>query len=58
MDGDRFADHLLDEAGVALLSGTAFGACGEGFLRISCANSMENLKRAVARISDAVGRIG
>jgi aspartate/methionine/tyrosine aminotransferase len=58
MGGDRFADHLLNEAGVALLSGTAFGACGEGFLRISYANSMENLKRAVARISDAVGRIG
>ncbi len=58
MDGDRFADHLLNEAGVALLSGTAFGACGEGFLRISYANSMENLKRAVARISDVVGRIG
>ncbi|MGB8262178.1 MAG: pyridoxal phosphate-dependent aminotransferase [Terracidiphilus sp.] len=44
------ADALLQEAGVAALSGTAFGAYGEGFLRFSVANSMENLKEALERI--------
>src|SRR5712692_4274089 len=40
------ADALLEEAGVACLSGTSFGEFGEGFLRFSIANSMENLNRA------------
>jgi aspartate/methionine/tyrosine aminotransferase len=44
------ADRLLDEAGVACLSGTAFGEWGEGHLRFSYANSMENLQEAVRRI--------
>lgn len=44
------ADALLNEAGVACLSGTAFGAYGEGYLRFSYANSMENLMRAVDKI--------
>ena len=44
------ADALLDKAGVACLSGTSFGAYGEGFLRFSIANSMENLREALARI--------
>ena len=44
------ADRLLDEAGVAALSGTAFGAYGEGYLRFSYANSMENLMAAVERM--------
>jgi aspartate/methionine/tyrosine aminotransferase len=47
----EFADRLLDEAGVAALAGSAFGACGEGYLRLSCANSMENLKIAAERIA-------
>jgi aspartate/methionine/tyrosine aminotransferase len=45
------ADALLEEAGVACLSGTSFGAFGEGYLRFSVANSMENLSRALERIS-------
>jgi aspartate/methionine/tyrosine aminotransferase len=45
------ADALLEEAGVACLSGTSFGAFGEGYLRFSIANSMENLSRALERIS-------
>lgn len=44
------ADALLDRAGVAALSGTAFGAFGEGYLRFSYANSLENLLEAVERI--------
>jgi aspartate/methionine/tyrosine aminotransferase len=44
------ADALLDQAGVASLSGTAFGEYGEGYLRFSMANSYENLMRAVERI--------
>jgi aspartate aminotransferase len=46
----KLADALLDEAGVACLSGTAFGAYGEGYLRFSVANSMENLNQALAQI--------
>jgi len=44
------ADALLEEAGVASLSGTSFGEFGEGYLRFSIANSMENLSRALAKI--------
>ena len=44
------ADALLEEAGVACLSGTSFGEFGEGFLRFSIANSIENLGRALERI--------
>jgi aspartate aminotransferase len=43
----RLADALLDDAGVAALSGTAFGAFGEGYLRFSVANSIENLQMAL-----------
>ena len=45
------ADALLDEAGVACLAGTSFGEFGEGYLRFSVANSMENLETALERIS-------
>ncbi|OGR98612.1 MAG: hypothetical protein A2V88_03240 [Elusimicrobia bacterium RBG_16_66_12] len=51
---DALAERLLMETGVALLPGTAFGANGEGYLRLSYANSMENLERALARIDDFV----
>ncbi len=44
------ADMLLDEAGVACLSGTAFGEFGEGHLRFSYANSLENIEEALRRI--------
>ncbi len=50
------ADQLLQEAGVAGLSGTAFGAYGEGYLRFSYANSIPNLKKAVERIGDFVAK--
>jgi aspartate aminotransferase len=46
------ADALLNEAGVAALSGTAFGAGGEGYLRFSFANSLENIERALDWIGE------
>jgi aspartate/methionine/tyrosine aminotransferase len=51
------ADYLLNEAGVACLSGTAFGAHGEGFIRFSYANSIENIEKALQRIADAVTKL-
>jgi aspartate aminotransferase len=44
------ADRLLNEAGVAVLAGTAFGAHGEGYLRLSYANSLENIQAALLSI--------
>src|ERR1700757_626402 len=46
----RLADALLDDAGVAALSGTAFGEFGEGYLRFSVANSIENIEKALERV--------
>jgi aspartate/methionine/tyrosine aminotransferase len=50
------ADALLEDAGVACLSGTSFGEFGEGYIRFSIANSMENLGRALERIEHWVSR--
>src|SRR5258708_7633100 len=52
----KLADALLEQAGVACLSGTAFGEYGEGYLRFSVANSLENLNKALGRIEDWVGK--
>src|ERR1700756_768973 len=49
-DSRKLAEAMLNEAGVACLSGTAFGKFGEGYLRFSIANSMENLDEALNRI--------
>jgi aspartate aminotransferase len=46
----KLADALLEEAGVAALSGTAFGSFGEGYLRFSIANSIENIEKALERV--------
>src|SRR5512133_2312324 len=48
----RLADALLEDAGVAALSGTAFGEFGEGYLRFSVANSIENINKALDRVDD------
>ena len=50
MSGPEFADRLLYEAGVCCLSGTAFGSVGANHLRISYANSRENIALALERI--------
>ncbi|MGA7629689.1 MAG: pyridoxal phosphate-dependent aminotransferase [Terriglobales bacterium] len=52
----KLADALLEQAGVACLSGTAFGEYGEGYLRFSVANSLENLNKALASIEDWVAK--
>ncbi len=51
-DSARVADRILAEAGVATLAGTCFGAGGEGYLRLSYANSLENIDRALRCIAD------
>ena len=53
---DKLADLLLEEAGVACLSGTAFGRHGEGHLRLSYANSRENIALALDRMGDILWR--
>ncbi len=50
----RVEEHLLERAGVACLSGTAFGTQGEGYLRLSYANSVENIERALKAIEAAL----
>jgi aspartate/methionine/tyrosine aminotransferase len=52
-----WAEYLLEAAGVAVLPGTAFGACGEGYLRLCFANSMENIRTALELLAGAVGRV-
>ena len=51
------ADRLLNEAGVAVLHGTCFGREGEGYLRLSYANSLPNLEKAVSRIAEWSSRL-
>lgn len=53
----EIADYLLNEAGVACLGGTAFGSYGEGYLRFSYANSIENIQKALGRIETALGKM-
>ncbi len=50
MTSEEFANRLLEEEKLAVVPGTAFGACGEGFIRISYAYSMSELKTALGRI--------
>ena len=57
MTSEEFATRLLMEEKVAVVPGTAFGECGEGFLRISYAYSIENLKIAIERISKFIKRL-
>ena len=57
MSSDEFATRFLEEEKVAVVPGTAFGDCGEGFIRISYAYSLENLKVAIGRLADFVGRL-
>ena len=52
----KLADALLEDAGVAALSGTAFGEFGEGYLRFSVANSVENIEKALDRVSAWVSK--
>lgn len=57
MTSEEFATRLLREEKIAIVPGTAFGDCGEGYLRVSYAYSMEELKRAIRRIRRFVVRL-
>jgi aspartate/methionine/tyrosine aminotransferase len=50
MNSEKCANYILNKAGVAVLPGTAFGPGGEGYLRFSYANSIENINEAIERI--------
>ncbi len=54
---EDLAKYLLEHAGVALLPGTSFGANGDGFLRLSYANSLDNIDRALEQIKEAVCKL-
>lgn len=57
MTSEEFANRLLMEEKVAMVPGIAFGACGEGFLRVSYAASLEKLKKAIERIERFINRL-
>ena len=57
MTSEEFAERFLAEEKVAVVPGTAFGDCGEGFLRISYAYSLDNLKLAIGKLADFVERL-
>jgi len=57
MTSEEFALRFLEAEKVAVVPGTAFGACGEGYLRISYAYSLENLKEALGRLERFVGKL-
>ena len=57
LSADDLAARLLEEAGVAVLAGSAFGEVGRGNLRLSYANSVENLERALARMGELIAEL-
>lgn len=57
LTSNELENRILQEAGVAILSGTSFGAFGEGFLRLSYANSIKNIQLALSRLRDFVSII-
>jgi aspartate/methionine/tyrosine aminotransferase len=58
MSAEKFADYLLEHAGVATLPGSAFGSHADEYLRMCFATSMDNLGKAIDRIGEAVTQIG
>ena len=57
LSSDAFCELLLKEEKVAVVPGNAFGDCGEGYLRISYAYSLDNLKIAIERINNFVKKL-
>lgn len=55
LTSSELADHLLEKAGVALLPGSAFGEFGEGYLRLSYANSIKNIELGITRMQSILG---
>ena len=56
MSAKSFQDKALDDYGVALIAGTSFGALGEGYVRLSCANSDEAISQAIDRLADMIAK--
>lgn len=57
MTSEKFCERLLYEAGVAIVPGTAFGACGEGYARISYAYSVAHIDKALGRMKGFIGKL-
>jgi aminotransferase len=57
LSSEEFCERLLHEERVAVVPGNAFGACGEGHVRATYANSQENIREALTRIERFVNRI-
>ena len=57
LTSDDFATRLLKEEELAVVPGSAFGDCGEGFIRISYAYSLDELKEAMRRLGDFITRL-
>lgn len=57
MSSEEFASRFLQEEKVAVVPGTAFGRCGEGFIRVSYAYSLDNLREALDRMERFVKRL-
>jgi aspartate/methionine/tyrosine aminotransferase len=57
LTSSEFEERAMNEAGVALLSGSAFGEYGEGYVRLSYANSQENIKKAIDKLDNLVRSI-
>jgi len=58
LSSEEFCEKLLAEGGVAIVPGTAFGECGEGFARISYAYSVEHISKAIDRIEKFINKLG
>jgi aspartate/methionine/tyrosine aminotransferase len=56
LTSDQFADMMLEQAGVACLSGTCFGEYGEGYVRFSYANSVENIQEGLRRVKQTLSK--
>ena len=54
MSSQKLQEKILEEAGVAVIAGTSFGVHGEGFLRFSYANSIENIQKALKKIARCI----
>ena len=57
MSSDEFCTRLLKEEKLAVVPGTAFGDCGEGYIRISYAYSLDNLKAAMERLENFISKL-
>ncbi|MFW6144046.1 MAG: aminotransferase class I/II-fold pyridoxal phosphate-dependent enzyme, partial [Candidatus Natronoplasma sp.] len=57
MESEELADYILEEAGVCLLPGTAFGSQGEGYLRLSYATSLDEIEKGIERLKEAMSQV-